>query len=249
MDFQCMVSNSHACVLDCWQNPCSQMSRFIPCNSQWQLFWAARGGDMNENWRHVLGLNVTLCCVFVAAVAPLCFLYNEPSKLYSVFREMYTRYFFRLHSISSSSSVSCFCFSLNICALLALGLFALSQAARLRFPTLQGIVSLCLQFERLLQAHLPQLFYHLRQIGAQPWVDAATAASARRSISTVVGTSWKCNVTTATSFIKCQTSWSDSSVNFHKVRHTSAWSPERHFHIDVQASHANLNCQGTFCMR
>lgn len=32
----------------------------------------------------------------------------------------------------------------------------------------QGVVSLCLQFERLLQTHLPQLFYHLRQIGAQP---------------------------------------------------------------------------------
>ncbi|XP_078147873.1 TBC1 domain family member 19 isoform X2 [Centroberyx gerrardi] len=72
---------------------------------------------------------------FSMYVAPLCFLYNEPSKLYSVFREMYIRYFFRLHSISSS---------------------------------LSGIVSLCLQFERLLQAHLPQLFYHLRQIGAQP---------------------------------------------------------------------------------
>ncbi|XP_067381218.1 TBC1 domain family member 19 isoform X2 [Channa argus] len=67
--------------------------------------------------------------------APLCFLYNEPSKLYSVFREMYIRHFFRLHSISSSPS---------------------------------GIVSLCLQFEQLLQTHLPQLFYHLRQIGAQP---------------------------------------------------------------------------------
>uniref|UniRef100_A0A672J3P5 TBC1 domain family, member 19 n=1 Tax=Salarias fasciatus TaxID=181472 RepID=A0A672J3P5_SALFA len=72
---------------------------------------------------------------FSMYVAPLCFLYNEPSKLYSVFREMYIRYFFRLHSISSSPS---------------------------------GIVSLCLQFERLLQAHLPQLFYHLRQNGAQP---------------------------------------------------------------------------------
>ncbi|KAM6895176.1 TBC1 domain family member 19 isoform 1-T1 [Lycodopsis pacificus] len=83
---------------------------------------------------------ITMCvCVFACllcpAVAPLCFLYNEPSKLYSVFREMYIRYFFRLHSISSSPS---------------------------------GIVSLCLQFERLLQTHLPQLFYHLRQIGAQP---------------------------------------------------------------------------------
>lgn len=72
---------------------------------------------------------------FSMYVAPLCYLYNEPSKLYSVFREMYIRYFFRLHSISSSSS---------------------------------GIVSLCLQFERLLQTHLPQLFYHLRQIEAQP---------------------------------------------------------------------------------
>ncbi|XP_036967614.1 TBC1 domain family member 19 [Acanthopagrus latus] len=72
---------------------------------------------------------------FSMYVSPLCFLYNEPSKLYSVFREMYIRYFFRLHSISSSPS---------------------------------GIVSLCLQFERLLQTHLPQLFYHLRQIGAQP---------------------------------------------------------------------------------
>ncbi|KAM6909057.1 LOW QUALITY PROTEIN: TBC1 domain family member 19 [Xenentodon cancila] len=70
-----------------------------------------------------------------SSVAPLCFLYNEPSKLYSVFREMYIRYFFRLHAISSAAS---------------------------------GIVSLCLQFERLLQTHLPQLFYHLRQIGAQP---------------------------------------------------------------------------------
>uniref|UniRef100_A0A8C2CGK5 TBC1 domain family, member 19 n=1 Tax=Cyprinus carpio TaxID=7962 RepID=A0A8C2CGK5_CYPCA len=72
---------------------------------------------------------------FSMYVAPLCFLYNEPSKLYSVFREMYIRYFFRLHSVSSHPS---------------------------------GIVSLCLQFERLLQTHLPQLFYHLREIGAQP---------------------------------------------------------------------------------
>uniref|UniRef100_A0A8C5GJV3 Rab-GAP TBC domain-containing protein n=1 Tax=Gouania willdenowi TaxID=441366 RepID=A0A8C5GJV3_GOUWI len=82
----------------------------------------------------------TFVCVipfhgFSMYVAPLCYLYNEPSKLYSVFREMYVRYFFRLHSISSSPS---------------------------------GIVSLCLQFEWLLQTHLPQLFYHLRQIGAQP---------------------------------------------------------------------------------
>uniref|UniRef100_A0A8C0G7C2 TBC1 domain family member 19 n=1 Tax=Chelonoidis abingdonii TaxID=106734 RepID=A0A8C0G7C2_CHEAB len=68
-------------------------------------------------------------------IAPLCFLYHEPSKLYQIFREMYVRFFFRLHSISSHPS---------------------------------GIVSLCLLFETLLQTHLPQLFYHLREIGAQP---------------------------------------------------------------------------------
>ncbi|KAJ8262585.1 hypothetical protein GJAV_G00168080 [Gymnothorax javanicus] len=72
---------------------------------------------------------------FSMYVAPLCFLYNEPPRLYGVFREMYVRYFYRLHSISSSPS---------------------------------GIVSLCLQFEKLLQTHLPQLFYHLREVGAQP---------------------------------------------------------------------------------
>lgn len=38
---------------------------------------------------------------FAMYVAPLCYLYNEPIKLYYVFREMYMRYFFRLHSISS----------------------------------------------------------------------------------------------------------------------------------------------------
>uniref|UniRef100_A0A8C3SQ42 TBC1 domain family member 19 n=1 Tax=Chelydra serpentina TaxID=8475 RepID=A0A8C3SQ42_CHESE len=72
---------------------------------------------------------------FIISVAPLCFLYHEPSKLYQIFREMYVRFFFRLHSISSHPS---------------------------------GIVSLCLLFETLLQTHLPQLFYHLREIGAQP---------------------------------------------------------------------------------
>lgn len=63
--------------------------------------------------------HVCVFCVFVLTVAPLCFLYNEPSKLYSVFREMYTRYFFRLHSISSSPSVRCFflVFFLNTCTI------------------------------------------------------------------------------------------------------------------------------------
>lgn len=43
---------------------------------------------------------------FILSVAPLCFLYHEPSKLYQIFREMYVRFFFRLHSISSHPSVS-----------------------------------------------------------------------------------------------------------------------------------------------
>ncbi|XP_065109929.1 uncharacterized protein [Paramisgurnus dabryanus] len=84
---------------------------------------------------------------FSMYVAPLCFLYNEPSKLYSVFRELYIRYFFRLHSISSHPS---------------------------------GLVSLCLQFERLLQTQLPQLFYHLREIGAQPYYGPCTSTPSKR---------------------------------------------------------------------
>ena len=71
----------------------------------------------------------------VLTVAPLCYIYNDPVTLYFVFRELYTRYFFRLHSLSSHE---------------------------------QGIVSLCLQFEQLLQAQQPQLLYHLKQIGVSP---------------------------------------------------------------------------------
>lgn len=95
-------------------------------------------------------------------VAPLCFLYNEPSKLYSVFKEMYIRYFFRLHSISSSPSVSHPSFKASSAA----ACVRVSSSRACAF--LQGIVSLCLQFECLLQTYLPQLFYHLRQLGAQP---------------------------------------------------------------------------------
>ncbi|XP_060080026.1 TBC1 domain family member 19-like [Ylistrum balloti] len=38
---------------------------------------------------------------FAMYVAPLCYVFNEPICLYYVFREMYCRHFFRLHSISS----------------------------------------------------------------------------------------------------------------------------------------------------
>lgn len=72
---------------------------------------------------------------FSMYVAPLCYIYNDPVVLYYVFREMYIRYFFRLHTLSSHP---------------------------------QGIVSLCLQFETLLQTHEPQLFVHLKAIEVQP---------------------------------------------------------------------------------
>lgn len=72
---------------------------------------------------------------FSMYVAPLCYIYNDPVVLYFVFRQMYTRYFFRLHTLSSHP---------------------------------QGIVSLCLLFETLLQTHEPQLFMHLKSIGVQP---------------------------------------------------------------------------------
>lgn len=38
---------------------------------------------------------------FSMYVTPLCYLYAEPTRLYLIFREMYTRYFFHLHTISS----------------------------------------------------------------------------------------------------------------------------------------------------
>ena len=40
------------------------------------------------------------------AVAPLCYIYNEPVNLYYVFREMYMSHFFRLHTLSSHPQVS-----------------------------------------------------------------------------------------------------------------------------------------------
>ncbi|XP_078590504.1 TBC1 domain family member 19-like [Branchiostoma floridae x Branchiostoma japonicum] len=72
---------------------------------------------------------------FTMYAASLCFVYDEPARLYFVFREMYTRYFFHLHHMSSHP---------------------------------QGIVSLCALFESLLQTHEPELFYHLKGVGAQP---------------------------------------------------------------------------------
>ncbi|ELW61424.1 TBC1 domain family member 19 [Tupaia chinensis] len=58
-------------------------------------------------------------------VAPLCFLYHEPSKLYQIFREMYVRFFFRLHSISSHpSAVLADLSTLKVMPLLQIFLFA-----------------------------------------------------------------------------------------------------------------------------
>ena len=47
---------------------------------------------------------------FSMYVAPLCYVYGDPVVLYYVFREMYVRYFFRLHCISSHpQGVVCLC--------------------------------------------------------------------------------------------------------------------------------------------
>lgn len=72
---------------------------------------------------------------FSMYVVPLCYLYNDPVTLYYIFRKMYTRFFFRLHVISSHE---------------------------------EGIVSLCLLFENLLQTLEPELFFHLKRHAIQP---------------------------------------------------------------------------------
>ncbi|KFM70919.1 TBC1 domain family member 19, partial [Stegodyphus mimosarum] len=64
---------------------------------------------------------------FSMYVAPLCYIYEDPITLYHVFRELYVRYFFRLHNLSSHP---------------------------------QGVLSLALSFETLLDEVEPQLAYH-----------------------------------------------------------------------------------------
>ena len=41
-------------------------------------------------------------------LAPLCFIWSDPVTIYMVFKEMYTRFFFRLHSVSSHPQGSTF---------------------------------------------------------------------------------------------------------------------------------------------
>ncbi|GFQ76156.1 TBC1 domain family member 19 [Trichonephila clavata] len=64
---------------------------------------------------------------FSMYVAPLCYIYEDPITLYHIFRELYVRYFFRLHNLSSHP---------------------------------QGILSLALSFETLLDEVEPQLACH-----------------------------------------------------------------------------------------
>ncbi|XP_015922874.1 TBC1 domain family member 19 [Parasteatoda tepidariorum] len=64
---------------------------------------------------------------FSMYVAPLCYIYEDPITLYHIFRELYVRYFFRLHNLSSHP---------------------------------QGVLSLALSFETLLDEVEPQLAYH-----------------------------------------------------------------------------------------
>ena len=75
--------------------------------------------------------------LFHFTVAPLCYLYDEPESLYFTFRCLYTRYWYRLHEISSHEN---------------------------------GIVALCLLFEKLLHRHETQLWFHLRALRVLPYV-------------------------------------------------------------------------------
>lgn len=79
--------------------------------------------------------NSTLCDFCPLTVAPLCYLYDEPEPLYFTFRALYSRYFFRLHEISSHEN---------------------------------GIVGLCILFEKLLHRHETQLWFHLRSLRVLP---------------------------------------------------------------------------------
>ncbi|CAH3029161.1 unnamed protein product [Porites evermanni] len=72
---------------------------------------------------------------FSLYASPLGYICADAPQLYFLFRQIYTKYFFRLHTMSSHP---------------------------------QGILSLCVLFENLLQTHEPALFYHLKEVGAHP---------------------------------------------------------------------------------
>ncbi|CAH8495995.1 unnamed protein product [Schistosoma turkestanicum] len=72
---------------------------------------------------------------FSMYMLPLCYLYDDPVTLYIIFRQLYVRYFYKLHTISDENS---------------------------------GILCLCSLFERLLQIKEPEIFFHLKSVGAQP---------------------------------------------------------------------------------
>ncbi|XP_017783128.1 PREDICTED: TBC1 domain family member 19 [Nicrophorus vespilloides] len=72
---------------------------------------------------------------FTMYAAPICYLFQDPLKLYYVFRAFYLRYWHRLHRVCGHE---------------------------------QGIVSICLLFERLLQKFEPALWHHFREISISP---------------------------------------------------------------------------------
>ncbi|KAM7450406.1 hypothetical protein ABFA07_001966 [Porites harrisoni] len=72
---------------------------------------------------------------FSLYASPLGYICADAPQLYFLFRQIHTKYFFRLHTMSSHP---------------------------------QGILSLCVLFENLLQTHEPALFYHLKEVGAHP---------------------------------------------------------------------------------
>ncbi|CAG9765503.1 unnamed protein product [Ceutorhynchus assimilis] len=72
---------------------------------------------------------------FTMYAAPFCYLFNNSTELYFVFRAFYLRYWHRLHRVCASS---------------------------------QGIVALCLQFEKLLQCYEPSLWNHFKKCRIHP---------------------------------------------------------------------------------
>ena len=75
--------------------------------NEWVILWTPQR-EWNQLFRKEWAFphNIIYSDMFYVAVAPLCYVYNDPVQLYFTFRELYTRYFFRLHNLSSHPQVS-----------------------------------------------------------------------------------------------------------------------------------------------
>ncbi|XP_065685139.1 TBC1 domain family member 19 isoform X3 [Hydra vulgaris] len=100
---------------------------------------------------------------FSMLAAPLCYIYEKPEELYFAFRELYGRYFIKLHSISSNSQKAMLFF--GYCqhdASLSLTIFSFN------LQTIESILSISSLFESLLISKEAALFKHLMDIGSPP---------------------------------------------------------------------------------